>query len=310
MSTTVQDIIYKARALIDEYTEEGIIIGAGEVADIEAKMILFIDSGQKELYREGRLFKKFSFFNNPVTPIDGIMSGFDSVVNSDEIQYYPSEEGTIEGKSYYVEANKTHTIEIQEFEAGSWSSLVTENGVASVPFIAYKGNITVSTPGNAVRMKISGTTYFNHINRAFFPYKFVTVPDYRPWVRLTLPSDFRLLEEIIEEFPTRQYKKASQYKWEEPNVFVYNYYGEVNYTLNYKPVPTTITAKTDILEIDDITAEALAYFAASWVAPFESQAMTNPLFQKYTELKLEATIEQPSSEEQIVNHYQGGGYYA
>ncbi len=309
MATTVQEIILKGRIFLDEYSEEGIIIGEGEVADIEAKMIPLIDMGQKELYNEGRLFKKYSFFNDPVVPVDGIMSGFESIVNSDETQYYPSEDGTTEGKSYHIEANNAHTIEIQEFEGGVWSTLYSHVSASSIPFVAYKGNITVSTVGNAVRMKVSGTTYFNHINRAFFPHKFITVPDYRPWVRLELPSDFRMLEEIIEEFPVRQYTQASQFKWEEPNIFVYNYYGIVNYTISYKPIPVKITAKTDVLEIDDITAQALAYFAASWIAPFESQAMTNPLFQKYTELKLESKITQPSGEERITDIY-GGGYYA
>ena len=307
MSTTVNDIILNGRALLDELTNKGVLIPDSKVADIETKMIRFINMGQKELYKTGQLYKKFSFFNDPIVPVDGLMSGFESIVNSDEIQYYPSEAGTPDGKSYYVEANNTHTVEIQEFEAGSWATLIPHNGVASIPFIAYKGNITVTTPGNAVRMKISGTTYFNHINRAFFPHKFVVVPDYRPWVRLTLPDDFRLLENIYEEFPVRQYKKASQYNWEEPNVFVYNYYGIVNYTINYKPVPAELTLKTDVLEIDDITAQALAYFAASWIAPYENQSMTNPLFQKYTELKFESLAEQPSGEESIG---EVGGNYA
>jgi hypothetical protein len=310
MATTVQSILYKARALLDEYTDEGIIIAAGDVADIESKMVLFIDMGQKELYRTGQLYKTDEFANKPVEPVGGRFSGFNMVEFIGETQYYPDEAGNSESKSYYVEADNTHTIEIQELEAGSWSTLYTHSGVALVPFTAYKGNITPTTTGNLIRMKISGTTYFRHINRAFYPYQFVTVPDYRPWIRRTMPTDFRLLEAIVEEFPTRQYQSASQFKWEEPNVFVHNYYWEGNYSIKYKPVPVTITSATDVLEIDDITVEALAYFAASWVAPYEKASMTNPLFQKFTELKLESIIEQPSGEENIINIYGVGGSYA
>jgi len=312
MATTVQDILYKARALLDIYTDEGIIVPADDdaILDNEAKMILFIDMGQKELYRTGQLYSTLEFANKPIDPVDGRFSGFEMVEFVGDAQYYPDENGTDEAKSYYIEADQTHTIEIQEFEGGSWSTLITHNGVALVPFTPYKGNITVSTTGNKVRMKVSGTTYFRHINRAFYPYQFVTVPDYRPWVKRQMPSDFRLLEAIVEEFPVRQYQKAANYKWEEPNDFYYNYYFEGNFRIKYKPVPITITASTNVLEIDDITAEALAFYAASWVAPYENQSMTNPLFQKFTELKLESVIEQPSGEESIIDIYSTGGSYA
>jgi len=308
VSTTVEQIILDARGLLDILSDEGVQIPDDDVIDIEVKMIRFINMGQKELYKTGQLYNTLEFANKPVDPVDGRFSGFDMVEFIGDTQYYPDENGTDKAKSYYVEADLTHTIEIQELEGGSWSNLASHSGVELVPLTAYKGNITVSTPGNKVRMKVSGTTYFRHINRAFYPYQFVTVPDYRPRVKRTMPIDFRLLEAVVKEFPTRQYQKASQYDWEEPNVFVYNYYYEGNFRIKYKPVPTTITAKTDVLEIDDITAEALAFYAASWVAPYENQSMTNPLFQKFTELKLESIIEQPSSEEDIIDIYKEWGW--
>jgi len=284
--TTVQDIIYDARALLDEYTEEGIIISPAEVADIEAKLIRFISKGQRELYSIGRNFKEFSFTNKPITPVGGLFSGFDLKVCTGEgdIKYFPDEEGTDEGKSFYIEANETHLVELQEYEVGSWQTITPYNGVGLVGMTPYKANVTVTTPGNKVRLKLSSNTYFEYINTAFFPYKFVTVPDYRPWVHVTLPDDFRKLDSVVKEFPTRQHTEASDYKWEEPNIFIYNYYYEGSYKIIYKPIPAVITSKTDVLEIDDITAEALAFYSASWVAPFESQAMTNPLFQKFSEL--------------------------
>lgn len=308
MAVTVQELIYKARALLDEYTDDGTIILESEVADIEAKMILFIDMGQKELYRTGRVFETYEFTHKPIDNLLG--DGFDIEEFTGDTQYYPDENGTDEAKSYYIEADQTHTIEIQELEGGSWSTLTTHTGTAQSAFTAYKGNITVSTTGNAVRMKISGTTYFRHINRAFFEYQFVTVPDYRPWVQKAMPSDFRILEEIVAEYPTKMYSKVSAYKWEEPNKLYIDWNFEGTYRIKYKPVPATITAKTDTLEIDDITAEALSYFAASWVAPYENQSMTNPLFQKFAELKAESFIEQPAAEETIEDVYPKGDYYA
>lgn len=309
MSVTVQELLYKARALLDEYTDEGTIIPQSDVIDIEEKMILFLDMGQKELYKTGRTFQTLEFANKPITPIGGLFSGFEMKENTGEVEYFPDESGTSEAKSYHIEADQTHEILIQEYESGVWQTLYTHSATAEEGFQQYKGNITTTTSGNKIRMKISSDFYFKHINRAFFPYKFVTVPDYRPWVRKTMPDDFRLLDAVVEEYSPRQYAQSTLYKWEEPNVFVYNYFYEGNFRIKYKPVPTTLTSRNQVLQIDDITADALAYFAASWIAPYENQSMTNPLFQKYTELKLESIITQPNGEESIIDVY-GVGYYA
>jgi len=305
VSTTVEQVILDARAFLDIYTDEGTVIPTDDVADIEAKMILFINKGQRELYKDGRIFNTLEFAHKPIENL--LDKGFDTVEFTGDTQYYPNEVGTDEAKSYYVEAELTHTIEIQEFEASSWSTLITNSGVALVPFTPYKANITVSTPGNKVRMKISGTTYFKHINRAFFPYQFVNVPDYRPWIKKDMPANFRMLDGIVAEYPTEQYSKVDSYKWEEPNEFWYDYNFEANYRIKYKYIPVRITAKADVLEIDDGTAELLAYFAASFVAPYENQDMTNPLFQKYAELKAANFQEQPKAEEPINDVYGWGG---
>ena len=305
MATTVEQVILDARALLDNYTDDGVAISDDDLADFIASGIRFADMGQKELYAVGRLQKSVEFSNYPVT--NELGEDFDMEEFTGTDQYYPNESGLSDINSYYVEADRTHSVIVQEYEAGSWSDLITNSGVAA-DMTAYKGNITPTTAGNKIRLKMTGTTYYRHRNRALFEPTFYAdsdVPDYNPWVEYTLPSDFRDIDMIVEEFPSKQYKKGSPYKFELPNRFYYNYSYDGMLKIIYKPVPTTLTAKTDTLEIDDITAKALAFYVASWISPYENQSMTNPLFQKYAELKFELSRPVPASEETIMDVYGG-----
>jgi len=42
-------VFYKVRALLDEYTDDGVVIPDADVADMQAKAILFADMAHKEL---------------------------------------------------------------------------------------------------------------------------------------------------------------------------------------------------------------------------------------------------------------------
>ena len=50
MAETVRNLFLKARALLDEYSDDGVLIPDAEVADMQAKSILLADLAQKELY--------------------------------------------------------------------------------------------------------------------------------------------------------------------------------------------------------------------------------------------------------------------
>jgi len=307
MATLVSDIILDARALLDSYTEDGTVIAAGELLDFTASCIRFADMGQKELYKVGRFEKTIELSHYPVKNELGLMSNFNMVEFLGTAQYYPNEDGLDDIKSYYVEADRTHSVIVQELESGSWVDLVTNSGVAT-DMTAYKGNLTPTTAGNKIRFKMSGTTYYRHRNRALFAVEFEDddgVPEYNPWVLQTLPDDFKSLDMVIKEYPVRQYDQSASYKFEKPNRLYFNYYFDGMIRIIYKPIPTTITADTQTLEVDDIVAKALAFYVASWVSPYENQSMTNPLFQKFLELKIEASEVEPVTEEQILNFYGG-----
>jgi len=299
MSTTVQDIIYDARVLLDSYTDDGVVISSDDLADFEASCVIFADMGQKELFEVARIQKTIEISNTPIK--NELGNQFDVVEFLGEEQYYPNEDGVV-AKSYYFEADKTHTVVIQEYELGTWTDLLTTSATVTTR-TSYKGNLTPTTVGNKIRLKFTGTTFYRHVNRALFNVAFETVPDYQAWVEYTLPTDFKSLDKVIEEYPVRQYGNSATYKFEAPNRIYYDYFFNGTIRILYNPIPTKITAKTDVLEIDDIVAKALAFYVASWISPYENQSMTNPLFQKYDELRQKFTMKEPSSEESIFDVY-------
>ena len=311
MATTVQNIIDDAKALLGTYTDDGVVIAASDVPDFAPSCVRFADMGQKELFGKGRIQKTVELVNSPIKNELGLLSNFDVVEFLGEDVYFPPT-GGVDAKSYYVEADNTHTIVIEELESGTWQTLTTTTATVT-SMTAYKANITPTTVGNKIRLKLTGTTFYRCINRAFYDVAFqadADIPKYQPWVELDLPSDFKSLDSVVEEYESRQYSESSTYKFENPNRFYYDYYFKGKLRIIYNPIPTTLTAVTDTLEIDDVVAKALAFYVASWISPYENQSMTNPLFQKYEELKLEAMAVEPATEEDIQNVSSTGSFYS
>jgi len=310
MSTLVSDIILDARALLDSYTEDGSVIPAGELLDFTASCVRFADMGQKELYKVGRFEKTIELSSYPVENELGHMSNFEIIEFTGTDQYYPDEDGLEGINAYYVEADRTHEVIIQELEGGAWQDLITNSGVKA-DMTAYKGNITPTTIGNKIRLKLTGSSYYRCRNRALYEPIFEDdddVPEYSPWVLQTLPADFKALDMVVQEFPKRQYDQSAPYKFEKPNRLYFNYSFKGMIRIIYKPIPVTIIAETQTLEIDDVVAKALAFYVASWISPYENQSMTNPFFQKFEELRIEASEVGPATEETISNVYGGYNY--
>lgn len=302
MSTTVQKLMYDVRALLDEYSDDGNITSAADVADINAKGVRFVDMAQKELFRTGNLYRTKKIVNKPYDNALGRNTGFDIVQYVGTPQYYPL--SGVKAQSYYFEADSDFTVNIQEFEAGAWSNLITITAVITEN-TEYKGKITPTSSGNLIRMEFTGSYAYHHKNRALFDIPFKTVPDYKPWIKFEMPDDFRMVDVIIQEYPDRQYSRDPNYKWEGFKTFFLNYYFEGEIRIIYKPVPIEITLLTQTLEVDDITCNAISYYVAAKLAPFENKNLVNFFEGKYNELKLESFIKMPSSEQAIVDVYGG-----
>ena len=63
--TTVQDILYDSRALINQYNEDGIVIPSSDVAQQEVNGIRFINMALREIYRFTRYYKTMLFNQAP-----------------------------------------------------------------------------------------------------------------------------------------------------------------------------------------------------------------------------------------------------
>ena len=298
--TTIEKVILDARALLDEYTKDGVVIPSSDVSDIIAKGIRFADMAQKELFRTGNLYKKFEVTQKPQVNLLGYHSNFNIVEHLGVDTEYTS---PTPARSYYFEADGDGVAYIEVFDGGQWLTVEVIQLVADGFMVAYKG--IVPQIGTQTRIRFSGNFFYQHQNRALFsaPYPLSRVPNYRPWITYTMPDDFRMVDVVIEEFPVRQYEQSATYKWEGFKDLVVNYYFEGTIRVIYKPVPTTITSIAQILEVDDITANAITYYVAAKLAPEENKQLTNFFEGKYNELKLESFYRMPSTEQSIIDVY-------
>jgi hypothetical protein len=305
MPIAMQDIFNKALALLDNYTEDGVVVSQDEVIDMQIKSILFADMAQKELYALGRMEKQFSFSQKPTPNLLGNISNFEQVDYIGTDQVYPEQNGVVGAKAYYFESTGVGVCYIEEFNGTVWNVINTINTALTDAYLPYKGLITPSNTNYQIRMRFSGTTFYRHVNRCLYPYPFTLaqIPPYRPWVEVPLPSDFMDLSQIVAEYPDRQYSLDTNFKWEEPNHLYINYYFDSNYRLTYKPIPLTISAVTDILQCNDIVGQAIVYYVAGKLAPYENQNLVNFFEGKYTELKLQAQSPTPLTWEKVQSVY-------
>lgn len=305
MPITMNSIFNKARALLDEYTEEGVLTPESDVIDMQTKAIVLADMAQKELYSVGKMEKTFSFNNKPTPNLLGNYSNFEIVdfVGTDQIYE------AVGGKAYYFEATGAGVAYIEEYNGIAWVTLVTVSMPVGDDFVAYKGVTGVTDPTYPVRIRFTGSTFYRHTNRALFGYPFTAaqVPDFRPWVKIDMPADFMDISQLIVEYPDRQYAKDSLYKWEPPNMLYINYFFTGNYRMQYYPIPVTITAITDTLQCSEVIGQAIVYYIAARLAPFENPSLVNFFEAKYVEMKLSAGTPKPMSWETVKPVYTIGG---
>jgi len=307
----VQDIINKVLALIDAYSSRGVIISAEKNADIIKKSILFADMAQKELWAYSKNTKQIELTHRQQPNRLGTLSNFNLVDFKGDTQYYPSEGGiaNVNGYSFKVneEASDNAVITFEELVSGVWTELVTVTPTSITELTVYKGVLTVTDTSNPVRMKISGTEHFLHKDRALWEYKYKvdSVPTYEAWVKEELPDDFNETENVIEEFPERQYNEMVNYKLENFRDFYFNFDFEGVIRITYKPIPSTITSVDDTIQIDEVLAQTIVYDIISKIGFTEDTALVNWAEGRRLEAKSESIKSEPANETSIINVYGG-----
>ena len=300
MSTTFEQVFEITLSFMDEIQTNGTI--SGDTRDeYEQKALRMITSLQNELMEESRLFSTYEISRTAIDPIRGSFAVFEHKVE-DEIQ-----EGDKAANAYYFEVNGPGTVYIEDFTSG-WNTLETIVVPSTVDiYTAYKGQVTPTSGASKSRIRFSGSTYYNYRNFALFEESFpdlARVPDYRPWVEYDMPDDFQSVDRIIDEFFPEQYIRNANYKWEGYRTLYLDYDFTGGVRIIYKPVPVSITANTDVMQIDDITATTvLPYGLAATILSSENPDLANYFQQRYDELKRDMAKKPPEAENKVVDLY-------
>jgi hypothetical protein len=211
-------------------------------------------------------------------------------------------------QAYYFEVDDSATVYIEDF-TNTWNLKGTINASSTSGFTAYKGVITPTEGATKSRMRFAGSYYYRHNNRALFNVPFANknkVPDYRPWVKKTMPSNFKSVDDIISEYPERVYTSDSNYKWEGRDALYVDYYYSGTIRIVYRPVPIKLEKMTDTLQVDDVTARTiLPYGLGAHLMLSENTDSASFFQQRYEEMKLNSGRQHPSSIETITNVYGG-----
>lgn len=303
MATTVNEVFGLAMALIDEITDAG-IVNPTDTVSYSVKTPKLLTMLQAELIKQGDLYSTYEISNKPVNNMLGITSGFDVVdfLGTEFINECP---GSV--KAYYFEVDKVGTVYVEDYN-GAWNTLATiVTTYTPHSFTAYKGVVTPSSGATKSRLRFTGTYYYLTVNRAMFSVPFevaADVPNYTPWVKYQMPTDFKSVSEIIDEYPDRQYGQDSTYKWESRRDLFINYYYIGKVRIVYRPVPTVLTALADPLQVDDITAVTILPYGLAAHLMLEENAATASFFNgRYQELKSDAAKKPAAATELIGNVY-------
>ena len=302
---TAQQIFDMTMDLVSKRNANG-TIDPGKTATYKARSPGILTIWQNIISKAGDLYNTFEISNSPIPNMLGFITGFD-------VQEYgktsPLTDLTFEAvgnaRAYYFEVDGPGTVYVEDYTT-QWNVLATITVPDTVTsFTAYKGVVTPTTGATKSRLRFTGTYYYRTLNRALFgmPLALSRVPDYKPWFKVTMPSDFKSIDQVIDEFPDRQYAKDSTYKWEGRRDLYINYYYVGKVRVVYKPVPITITDLSQTLQVDEITSMSGAYFLASHLLLIEDPDSANFFQQMFEQLRLESNIKQPVSEAKIVDVY-------
>lgn len=304
MSTTAEQVFILGMALADEMTDTINVVNASDTASYKARTPGILTLLQAELVRQGDLYKTFEFSQKSIDNILG--NGF-------YLQTYIGNDISIQGngscKAYSFEVDGEATVYIEDFTT-VWNTLLTiaPTDPTTRQFTAYKGVVVPSSGATASRIRFSGTYAYNIINYALFAptMKPARIPDYAPWVKVTLPADFKSLDQVVNESEIKQYLKDTDYKWEGHKDLYVRYDFEGSVRINYRPIPAVITATADVLELDDVTCRTLLpYGLAAELFKEENKDVSSFCKNRYDELKANSVLRKPASEQVITDVYGG-----
>ena len=302
MSTTANDVFMLALAFAGDLDENN---QPDDVDDLAVYTPHILTALQAELIKSGDIFSTYEIANKPATNMLGYSSGHDyAEFIGDEITRECS--GSV--KAYYFEVSDNATVYVEDY-TGSWNTLATITAEPTASgYTAYKGLVTPTAGATKSRLRFAGTYRYIFTNYAMFSVLFASVneiPTYRPWFKVTMPSDFKSLDQVVNEYPQRQYGRDSNFKWEGRGDLYINYYYEGNIRIVYRPVPGVITALTDVLQVDDVSARSILPWGLAAELYKSDETKYKHFLNRYKEMKALSMLKQPVTESAILDMYGG-----
>lgn len=298
---TGQQVFNKAMTIMDEVTSTG-VPDPSTTSVYAVKAPNIIDMLQNELLDISELYNTYEISRKPVQPI----LGRNDYKEHTTIDLNEECSGSVQ--SYYFEVNGACTVYIEDY-TGTWNTLETVTVTNINSYTAYKGIVTPTVGATRSRLRFSGSYYYNYTNYALFSQVFESeskIPDYRPYVKYTMPSDFYSIDQLVKEIYPKQYIKSVDYFWEGQKDLYISYDFDGNIRILYRPIPTTITLLSQSLQIDDVlTMNAMPYGLASILLLGEDTNKSNYFGQKYDEAKISARKPKQSQINQVEDIYGG-----
>lgn len=258
----IKDLALK---IMDDYSQNGVVVSEGENADILNKMTDFANDALSQLAKYDRIPAEFSISNHPPDNLLGKYEPFevDKFTGTDLIY------SATGAKSYYFQVDGPCTVYIEEETAeDTWVVLDT----ITVPdntkqYIEYKGLINASSPENKVRLRFTGNYPFTVRYKALYAYSFPSaddVPSYEPFVSFDLPNDFWKRNKVIYQTDLQPYENFADYKIKN-NKFIVNRFYEGNFIIHYWKRPTKLSDDADVPEISEENHYLIAQYVAAMV---------------------------------------------
>ena len=295
----------KAFKLIKKYSDAGEIIDATDEAhqDYLLRMNDLADDAQKEIARFIKIPAVYSFTQWDDDNLLGI-NAFDME------RYTPGatvEKTATGAKSYYFEVDRPCTVYIEEEILGVWTVIETISPTTITTFTAYKGNLTLTTDTDSVKIRCAGTYPYTIRNRALFANSYATdadVPDYKAFVAHVLPTDFMEFDKIMRWYDQRQYQLVTgDYRYTGKKTIELNFFLNGQFDVHYFKLPTTIDDATDDsydFEVDDNAQNLIPYYMAAHLIMHEKQNIYVALKQEYdNKLVNLSTVQTPFQEGEI-----------
>lgn len=257
---------------MDDFSASGTLTSATNYADYRLRANRIMDRIQKDLAFQDKIKADYQVTRYPFKNQMGVDHGYDLIQHFNEDIDKVSAVGS---RAYYFEVDGPCSALVQEETSTDvWNTLSTVAGTSALTeFTPFKGKITAASTANNIRVLFTGDYPYRIRNTALWNYLWASgsdIPDYRKYVKYTMPTKFMGLDKIIIE-DGEVYAQQKQWYWEDPRTLMLDYNYQGSFTVFYYKTPddiesddTTPTTYDAVeLELTEVGQDVMAYGVAS-----------------------------------------------